>query len=152
MLLLLLNTLLILTLQAGCKALAADYRFFNEVRGKLPPHLRLIDGDVLDISRRIREIDETLFIVFNLKRGVFEIHSTEHYPTTYAWTVPYERLDERTLRKARENNLRVRGAEIFRDIDRHNERLEASLRRQQANDLEALAKETRSLFAEAAWR
>jgi len=115
------------------------------------PYLELVFSDVHDIARRIREVDDTLFIVRNHWACRFEVHSLEHRPNTLAWVIPYRRLDVRTIRRARRNNLLVRGKKIFRELDRKNERLETSVRRKRKNDMEALAKETRPLFAKMAW-
>jgi len=128
------------------------FSFTQKVRERLAPHLRLIERDVLDISRRIREeVDETLFVCWNTLYDRFEVHSLDHFPTTYAWTVPFNRLDERTIKRARRNNIRMRGQEIFREVDEANEKLERSLARKAANDFESAAKEIRSQFAKLGW-
>jgi len=104
-------------------------------------HLLPVFNNIYDIPQRLRDIDDTLFVVFNAKTQKFEVHSLEHKPETYAWEVPFEQLDVRTLRLARRNSLRMRGDEIFKEIDRNNERIEAGLARKRRNDLDAWARD-----------
>jgi len=129
-------------------------RFEAEVRERLKgrPHLKPIFSDVHDIARRLREeVDDTLFIVWNSLRQRYEVHCLEHWPDTYAWAVPFDRLDARVVRLAKRNNLRVRGRDIFREVDEHNRKLEESALRQFRNDVVAAAIESRGLLARYAW-
>jgi len=115
------------------------------------PFLIPIFSDVHDISRRIREVDPTLFICFNTVHNRYEVHCLEHYPDTAAWIVSFRELDRRTILRARKNNVLARGDLIFREVDRRNATLKESMRRQRSNDLDALARETRSMFKPLAW-
>lgn len=130
-----------------------DYQFKYEVNSRLSgkEHLRPVFDDTHNIAERIRGVDPTLFIVRNLKNNCYEVHSLEHYPSTYAWVVPYRYLDVRTLRRARKNNILMRGRAIFDEIDKHNAKHEASIQRDFDNEMDARAREARSLFAKTAW-
>ena len=57
----------------------------------------LLDCDPFYISSRIKEVDENYFIVFNTARNVYELHSSAQIGSTYALTIPYSQLDERTI-------------------------------------------------------
>jgi hypothetical protein len=130
-----------------------DYPFKYEVNRRLngKPYLRPVFGDLHNIAERIRDIDPTLFIVRNLKNDCYEVHSLDHYPSSYAWVVPYRYLDVRTLRRARKGNILMRGRAVFDDIDKHNAKQEASFQREFENEMDARAREARSLFARTAW-
>lgn len=122
----------------------------DALRGR--PYLIPVFRDVCDISRRLREVDETLFVVFNTASQQFEVHSLEHRPDTCAWAVPFDQLDERTVRLARRNSLRMRGDAIFREMDEHNEKLEASMRRRRRNEIDAWARDAaHKLFRKTAY-
>lgn len=118
--------------------------FQQEVEARIAgkPYLHPVFSHPYDIPRRLREeVDDTLFVVWNSLTKRYEVHSTAHHPDTYAWTVPFEQLDERTVRLARKNSLLTRGDRIFREIDEHNERLEQSLKRQRRNEIESWARD-----------
>lgn len=130
-----------------------SFFFKEDVRSRLAgkPWLEPVFSDLFDISNRIRTVDPTLFIVRNHRLDQYEVHSLAHYPNTFAWVVPYHVLDIRTIRRAWKNSLLLRGDTIFKEVDERNARHEASLRRQFNNDIDAIARETRSLFAKTAW-
>jgi len=128
--------------------------FQLEVESRLAgkPHLRPVFSHPYDIPRRLREVDDTLFVVWNCKAKRYEIHSLEHRPDTYAWSVPFDQLDARTVRLARRNSMLTRGDAIFREMDERNERLEKSLKRQRRNELDAWAREVaHGLFRKTAY-
>lgn len=131
----------------------AGFLFKEKVRNRLSgkPWLEPVFNDLFDIGNRIRSVDPTLFIVRNHRLNQYEVHSLEHYPNSFAWVVPYRILDIRTIRRARKNCLLTRGDAIFKEVDEKNAKHEASLRRQFDNDIDAIARETRSLFARSAW-
>ncbi|MFV0515776.1 MAG: hypothetical protein ACK5MV_00050 [Aminipila sp.] len=67
------------------------------------PYLRLIEHDVCSIADRIKEIEKEYFIVFNVLRDKYEVHSTANIGhDTYCFTVPYKELDGRTLEYCRQ--------------------------------------------------
>lgn len=82
-----------------------------------------IDTDNLFISERLKQIDESYFILYNLNNKKFEIHSSMQSNNTYCLTIPFDRLDERTLcyaRKTRAENL----DRLMEEMDKQNEMLE----------------------------
>ena len=54
--------------------------------------------DVYNISKRIKQIDKNYYIVFNTSKQKFEVHNSNQRGSTYCLTVPYNFLDERTLK------------------------------------------------------
>ena len=83
----------------------------------------LLDCDPYYIASRIKEVDENYFIVYNTLRNVFELHNRSQRGSTYALTIPYEVLDERTIflaRKTRKEHF----DELIREMDAQNQRLE----------------------------
>jgi hypothetical protein len=129
-----------------------DSAFRNEVLSRLSGKDWLIPifSDPLDICNRIREIDETLFLTRNCLGPNYEVHSTAHYPHTYAWVVPWKDLDTRVLDKARENCVE-RSDVAFAAIDEFNRRHEASMARAFTTRNDNLAREHQKEFAKTAW-
>jgi hypothetical protein len=83
----------------------------------------IISSDTFYISERLKEIDESYFLIFNFDKNKFEVHSSCQGVQTYCFTVPYNVLDERTIDyalKTRAQNL----DEIISQIDKENEELE----------------------------
>ena len=86
----------------------------------------LLEGDPFYIAERIKEIDENYFLVFNKSRGVFELHNSSQQGSTFALTIPYDCLDERTIflaRKTRRENIDKLIEEMDRQNDAHTKRL-----------------------------
>lgn len=103
------------------------------------------------MNRRIREYDPALFVVWNRKRGKYEIHSLNHLGNSYAVDVPGNRLDARAEEALRKGDIRIRGSVIFREIDEHNENIEKSEHRQRRNELLGIAEELHPYFRKLAW-
>jgi hypothetical protein len=85
-------------------------------------HLILIENDVIGISERIKDLDENIFIVYNLKESCYEIHSIESFYlndelhnkwSTYQTDITFEYLDERVLEYLYNNDIQKHGEEIF---------------------------------------
>ena len=87
-------------------------------------HLERIDGDLYDIVTRLKEIDERYVVFRNKRLHRFEIHADG----VLQIAVPYDRLDVRTLRLARETRLENM-ARLIERIDRENARLDAEKHR-----------------------
>lgn len=66
--------------------------------------------DVFDITQRLKEIDESYFVVYNTQKKKYEVHSNKQ-KNTYCLTVPYKGLDARaislTLKTRRENYNKI---------------------------------------------
>lgn len=80
-----------------------------------------INADTYFISERLKEIDENYVIKYNTNTKKYEIHNLSQLENTYALTLPYNELDERTInyvQKTRIENI----DEIIHEIDKLNER------------------------------
>lgn len=77
-----------------------------------------IENDCFYITERLREIDESYFVLYNLDKKCYEIHSNEQ-KDSYCFSVPFNELDERTIDfafKTRKEN----GDKIIDEIERNN--------------------------------
>ena len=82
-----------------------------------------IYSDTFYICQRLKEIDESYFIVYNFVKSKFEVHSSSQGVNSSCFTVPYNVLDERTLdyaKKTRSQNL----DNLIKEMDLQNEKLE----------------------------
>lgn len=82
-----------------------------------------IESDVFEINKRIKQIDESYFIVYNTKRDVFELHSSNQLFSSYCLTLPGKCLDERVLvlaNKTRRQNQK----ELIKEMELQNEKVE----------------------------
>ena len=83
----------------------------------------IVHSDTFYISQRLKEIDNSYFIVFNFDKGKFEIHSSAQAGDSYCLTVPYPILDERTIdlvRKTSSANL----DSMIQEMEKQNEESE----------------------------
>ena len=82
-----------------------------------------IKTDPYFVSQRLKEIDQSYYLVFNVLRGKYEVHSSAQVGCSYCLTSPFEGLDERLLdltKKTRRENLR----QLLKEIDEENKKLE----------------------------
>ena len=64
-------------------------------------HLRRVTDDVYFVASRLKEIDPTYYVVYNLVRRRYEVHSDEQKGGSMCFVVPYGVLDARTVEYAR---------------------------------------------------
>ena len=84
---------------------------------------RIIDDDMFGIARRLKSIDDGYYILLNYKTGKFEVHNSKCAPRTLCLVLPFETLDERTVRRV--NMTRAeRVKELLMQAERDNEMLE----------------------------
>ena len=94
-----------------------------------------VSSDALYICQRLKEVDESYFILFNVDKNKFEVHSSAQYENSYCFTLPYENLDTRAIDyalKTRSQNL----DELIRQIDRENEMLTKNSKKEIMNKVE----------------
>ncbi len=60
-------------------------------------HLRAVTDDLYFIASRLKEIDPTYYVVYNLDKSRYEVHSDEQRGNSLCFVVPYGELDARTL-------------------------------------------------------
>ncbi|HHW89402.1 MAG TPA: hypothetical protein GX745_00655 [Clostridiales bacterium] len=73
-----------------------------------------IDNDLYDIANRLKSIDSGYFVVYDTSRQKYEVHNSDNIGNTYCLTVPYERLDARTVDLVNKTR-RERFDKIFED-------------------------------------
>ena len=82
-----------------------------------------LKNDALFISQRLKEIDQSYYLVFNTISNKYEVHSSMQMGYTYCLTCPNPALDERLVeltKKTRRENL----SELLKEVDKENEKLE----------------------------
>lgn len=82
-----------------------------------------IEGDPFFIAERLKEIDESYEIYYNLSLSCYEVHSKEQAKSSYCFRVPFSALDERTIFHARRTRIENRD-KIIAEIERDNLLLE----------------------------
>ncbi len=82
-----------------------------------------IKNDAYFISQRLKDIDQSYYLVFNVIKGKYEVHSSRQAGCSYCLTSPYEGLDERLIeltRQTRSENIK----HLLAKIDEENAKLE----------------------------
>lgn len=103
-------------------------------------HKISIYSDTFDIVRRLKEIDQGYFVVYNATLGRYEIHHSGQYLDTFCLTVDGE-LDCRVITKVlktRKQNI----DKLLKDIERQNSALEKEKERVFNDEMHARLGET----------
>ena len=82
-----------------------------------------VTGGVYGIPERMKEISESLFIMFNRRTQKFEVHDSEQGVYTLCCDLSFDELDARAIEYVRERHV-SRLQTLAEEIDRHNEKLE----------------------------
>jgi hypothetical protein len=88
-----------------------------------------VTGNALDIPQRLKEMNGGYFVMFNTILQKFEIWHRGSGEGTLECVLPYEALDARALRHVRKHRIE-RQAQLLREVEEHNRRLEEQSRRQ----------------------
>lgn len=78
-----------------------------------------IKDDVYYICKRLKELDKSYIVLYNLDKKVYEVHSLEQ-KDSYCFTVPFEILDARTIYYALKTRSDRRD-KIIEEIEKNNE-------------------------------
>jgi len=82
----------------------------------------LIQNDLYDIAGQLKLIDPDYKVFYNTIRKVFEIHNTAQRGNSYCLTVPFDTLDNRTIKLV--HKTRSENAEkLMEEIEQHNQKL-----------------------------
>lgn len=81
-----------------------------------------IKSDVFNIVKRVKEIDEGYYILFDLSKNVFELHY-RFQPNSYCFSFNYESLDNRLIDNVYASII-SNIDNIIEDIDNNNVKLE----------------------------
>lgn len=84
----------------------------------------VIETNVYSIPERLKDIDEGYFVVRNHQTHQFEVHHSGQVGDTFCLSIPYEVLDERTIRRVRETQIQYID-NIVAEMERNNAKLEA---------------------------
>ena len=80
-----------------------------------------VTGDLFGVADRLKEIDKDYFIFFSYRHRRFEVHNRSQRGRTLCLVLPFDRLDERTVRLVR--RTRIENAErLLRETEEENER------------------------------
>ena len=93
----------------------------------------VVTGDLYGISERIKEIDENYFLYYSYRTHRYEVHNSNQRGHSLSLVLPYETLDERTLRHVRRTRSE-RAKELFDEMEKENQKVEKE-------NLRALVKE-----------
>ena len=77
----------------------------------------VVENDVCDVAKRLKEIDEGYFLFYNYRLRRYEVHSNKQVGSSLALVVPYKRLDGRTLTLVRATSI-----ERIDEIEKENKR------------------------------
>lgn len=81
-----------------------------------------IDDDLFGIADRIKEIDESYFILFDLEKNVYEIHNSNQ-ESSYCLSLPFDMLDSRVIEIIQSTSIRYID-KIMEDIDNNNNKID----------------------------
>ncbi len=65
----------------------------------------LIRNNVYDIPHRLKAIDDGYFVLFDLEKEKYEVHSTKNKGDTFCLLIPYSELDARTIDLVNETRI-----------------------------------------------
>ena len=91
----------------------------------------MITNDVFDIAKRIKEIDEDYFVVYDKRLCRFEVHNKRQRPDTLCLVLPYDTLDCRTIDKVVTTRIEYIAKQLA-EIDAYNEKLQINQVKQMA--------------------
>lgn len=83
----------------------------------------VVQGDLYNISQRIKEIDSSYFLYFNYKNRKYELHSKNQVKNSYVLTLPFSSLDNRTITHILKTRVE-RKKEFLKEIEKENEKLQ----------------------------
>ncbi|MCL2675202.1 MAG: hypothetical protein FWE84_01235 [Firmicutes bacterium] len=86
----------------------------------------VIKSDVLDICRRLKEIDRGYFVVRNHKKGRFEVHNRQQRGGSFCLALPYPRLDCRTLDLVRRTRYE-RAGHFLAELEDENRQIQRAM-------------------------
>ena len=87
-----------------------------------------VTSHALDIPQRLKELDEGYFMMLNVRTQRYEVWHGSGGEGVLECVLPYEALDERTVRHVREHRVE-RMEELIREVEAHNARLEEEAKR-----------------------
>lgn len=102
-----------------------------------------VTGHAMDIPARLKELDEGFFVMLNTGTQKYEVWHRGEGNGVLECVLPYDALDERTVRHVRAHRMERRET-LIREIEEHNRRLEEEAQRRW---LEEAGEKTKETFA-----
>lgn len=90
--------------------------------------------DVYDISKRVKNIEMNYYVVYDTFKQKFEIHNSNQIGSSYCLTLPFDRLDERTLKYIRSTQSKNID-EILMKIENDNNTRESAIKSSAFSDI-----------------
>lgn len=87
-----------------------------------------IKNDLFDVSERLKSVDESYRLFFNVDTQRYEVYENNH-GFTRAFVVPYDELDARTISYARFTRVENSKA-LFEEIEENNAAVDRQLAEQ----------------------
>lgn len=79
-------------------------------------------SDLFGVADRLKEIDRDYFIFFSYRYRRFEVHNRAQRGSSLCLVLPYDRLDERTVRLVRRTRVK-NAAGLLKEVERENAEL-----------------------------
>lgn len=96
--------------------------------------------DVFNVSGRLRELNKNYYLMYDVVTNRYEVHNDEYKPATLAFSIPYDRLDARTVEYVAVQ-MGKRPYEVLEEIERNNERIEREYKERQLDVAQQKTKE-----------
>jgi len=96
-----------------------------------------IENDCFDICKRLKTVDQSYKVFFNIEKLCYEVHSFLQAQSSFCFNVPYSELDERTIDYAVKTRSENRD-KIIAEIEENNRRVEERNLKMQVNALKEL--------------
>lgn len=92
-----------------------------------------IKNDLFDVAARLKSVDPTYELYFNVEKQRYEVYERNH-GFALAFVVPYQELDARTVKFARFTRVE-NSKHLFVEIEKNNQKIESDLQKQALNGL-----------------
>jgi hypothetical protein len=83
-----------------------------------------ITCDLFDIADRLREIDENYLLMYNPRKERYEVHRQAQGRVSYELTLPYDRLDARSVQFCLRTR-KERAEALLKELEEENKALES---------------------------
>lgn len=123
-------------------------RIYDRLRGK--DHLSPVTSFVGGVLEELERYDPALFVCFNHKTKMYEIHSLRHLISTFAF--PCKELDHRLIKRIYDNDLRHHTVDQILDgIEVHNAKIRRSENNRRRDQNRELAHKLYEPLSKIAW-
>jgi hypothetical protein len=93
------------------------------------PYLTEVKTNVYKIPERLKDYDDSIYILWNKLRKKYELHSTDNkWGGTYCFDIPFNELDDRTIKLVIMGDMAIRPKEWAIEVE---EKLEKSDKEEQ---------------------